>query len=517
MLNFLKGRREKVVIFGTGVGGSSFFRQQRRRFKVLAFADNNPQKQGSSFLGRRVYSAEQISDLAYDKIIIASDYHTEIYQQLVNEFHIPAEKIALFHEFQSQSSFWQSLPSYWHRWAYQAICSSNPIVANIFFRLLLPTVKARNGMHLMPLCWLDKYEEGQIQIFKTANRVKISGPASKGAPVSSCEVMLPAMAMYHFEQGVFSSTSRSVLLKDNKLILERVSGSKNEMADYAGGQVVYHSTHRALVRVAEQPSQLAMGILVNGVSETNYYHWLLEILSQLYFVKQLPADYADIPLLMSAHAEKIPAVAAIIAAIQLPQKIIYLSSATSYQVNSLYLINSPCFFVTHFKTTATCQLEDYYADADALRFIREAGLNCAASVDLIPTPKRIFLARKQSLRPYNQDEIWQLLADFGFIEVYLEDLSFAQQVVLISQAEVIVGPTGAAWSNLLFATSGTKALCWMPKENGDFACFSHLAALFSIQLDYIRYSTGIHDSRALYYHRYKIDPEQVNYWLQQLV
>lgn len=516
MLNFLKERREKVIIFGTGVGGSSFFRQQRRRFKVLAFADNNPQKQGSTFLGRKVCSAAQISDLDYDRIIIASDYYVEIYRQLVHELHLPADRIALFHEFQSQNSLWQNFVSYWRQAVYHLICSANPALAKTSFGLMFPTAKTRNGLRLMPLCWLDQYHEGQVKVFKPAYSARISGPADMNESVSICEVLLPAMALYHFEHGIFSSTSRSVLLADNKLIMERVSASDTAKADYAGGQVVHHSAYRALVRVAEQPSLLATGILINGVSETNYYHWLLEILSQLYFVKQLPADYSDIPLLISAHAEKIPAVAAILAAIELPQQIIYLNGATSYQVTSLYLINSPCFFVTHFKSTAQCQLEDYYADADALKFIRQAGLHCAAAAELLQAPKRIFLARKQSLRAYNQEDIWQLLAGYGFTEVYLEDLSFAQQVALINQAQVIVGPTGAAWSNLLFATSGTKALCWMPTEFGDFACFSHLAALFGVQLDYIRYRTGVNDSRALYYHRYKIELEQIKHWLQQL-
>lgn len=515
MLNFLIGRRKKIVIFGTGSGGVTFFNQQKYRFNVLAFVDNNPQKQGVSFLGRQVYSPEKICALAYDKIIIASDYHVEIYHQLVNELKLPAEKIALFHEFKGQSSIWCDISTWWQKRLHRGVCSDNRFVAAVFFRLAFPTDKSRKGLRVVPISWLDKSDNNRVLELKAGAKVKISGPCNIDGTVSCYQVLQPAIALYHFDSVLFTSISRSVLSANNKLVMERVISSAIDKADYAGGQVVYHSSHRALVRVAEQPVKLESGILINGVSETNYYHWLLEILSQLYFLKKLPADYAALPVLLSVHAQRIPAVATILKTIALPQQIIYLESVTTYQVKSLYLINSPSLIVTNFKNTAECQLEDYYADADALQFIREIGLQCATA-EVSQTPKRIFLARKQSLRAYNQQEIWQLLADYGFAEVYLEDLSFVQQVSLIKQAEYIVGPTGAAWSNLLFATSGTKALCWMPAEYGDFACFSHLATLFDVQLDYIRYHTGINDSRELYYHRYNINVDAVRAWLEQL-
>lgn len=50
MFDFYKDRREKAVIFGTGLGGSSFFRQQRRRFKFVAFADNDKKNKADFIL-----------------------------------------------------------------------------------------------------------------------------------------------------------------------------------------------------------------------------------------------------------------------------------------------------------------------------------------------------------------------------------------------------------------------------------------------------------------------------------
>lgn len=516
MFDFYKDRREKAVIFGTGLGGSSFFRQQRRRFKFVAFADNDKKKQGRFYLGLKVLSAEQIRDIVFDRVIIASDYYAEIYQQLIHELSYPVDKVSVFHEFPIRNSLSKIFINYFYRLKFQLICSANSAVSKIFYHLTIQRAQSGSGLRLLPICWLDEYYEGKVHIFKPTCKAFVYGPANIGEEQRVFEVLLPEMALYHFEHGICASTSRTVVLPSNNLVMERVSSSDSNNADYAGGQVVFHSSYRALVHVAEQTTPLDRGILINGVSETNYYHCLLEMLSQLYFVKQLPENYADTPLLISAHSRNIKSIAAILTMMELPQNIIYLSSATQYEVRSLYLVTSPCFLVTNFKSTAKFQVKDYYADEDSLNFLRKVGLSCVEMSELSQTPKRIFLARKQSLRAYNQDEIYQLLAGYGFSEVYLEDLSFKQQVELIKQAEVIVGPTGAAWSNLLFATSGTKALCWMPEEFGDFACFSHLAALYGVQLDYIRYYTGVSETRALYYQRYSIDLEQVKQWLMQL-
>ncbi|MEO3678958.1 glycosyltransferase 61 family protein [Rheinheimera sp. FR7-31] len=515
MLKLIKGKK-RILIFGTGAGGASFYQQQRRHFKVVGFVDNNPEKQGNRFCGKQVYSAGEINKLAADLIIIASDYHQEIYHQLVKLLHVPPDKIALFHQFQSRSTFWQRCDMWWQQWIYKRICSQSELISSAFFRFRFSSVSRRKGLKLCKVTWLDQCHNSVAELFKSEATINVYGPSSHARQPNYRPVTRPEIALYYFNSAVCNSTSRSVVLADGTVILERVLASDVSKADYAGGQIVCHSEHRALVRVADKPTQLPKGILINGVSETNYYHWLLETLTQLHYVQQLSPVFAELPILISAHAKKIAAIREILDAIQLKRPVIYLQSAVSYLVGDLYLLTSPCFFVTHFRKDAWCQLEDYYADTDALNFVRNAGLKVSGATSIEGNSKKVFLARKQSLRAYNQQQIWQVLETHGFSEVYMEDLSFAQQVALINQAEFIVGPTGAAWSNLLFAKSGCRALCWMPEEFGDFACFSHLAQVYGVQLDYILYRTGIHDSRELYYRQYTVSPDQVKQWLARL-
>jgi capsular polysaccharide biosynthesis protein len=67
--------------------------------------------------------------------------------------------------------------------------------------------------------------------------------------------------------------------------------------------------------------------------------------------------------------------------------------------------------------------------------------------------KRLYLSRRNApkRRVINEAEVEQTLQEFGFQTVMLEDLSVAGQVRLFSGAEVVVGPHGAGFANVVFA------------------------------------------------------------------
>jgi hypothetical protein len=75
--------------------------------------------------------------------------------------------------------------------------------------------------------------------------------------------------------------------------------------------------------------------------------------------------------------------------------------------------------------------------------------------------KRVFIARKaHEVRRYDEEQIFAKAAIRGFTKVYLEELSFEESVLLFREAELIVGPHGAGWANLLFSHPATKAMLW---------------------------------------------------------
>jgi hypothetical protein len=67
--------------------------------------------------------------------------------------------------------------------------------------------------------------------------------------------------------------------------------------------------------------------------------------------------------------------------------------------------------------------------------------------------ERIYVSRKRCSSRYvvNEEELLKELDEYGFDSYVLEDLSFHEQVDLFSGAEIVVGPHGAGFTNMIFA------------------------------------------------------------------
>ncbi|OWY04496.1 glycosyltransferase family 61 protein [Thioclava sp. IC9] len=100
-------------------------------------------------------------------------------------------------------------------------------------------------------------------------------------------------------------------------------------------------------------------------------------------------------------------------------------------------------------------------------------------------PRRILLARSNNRRTYNQDEVAQIAARYGFEAVYPETMDFATQVALFRGAEAIIGPSGAAFANMLFCAESARALTWLDQECAGFCAYSSLAHAVGVDLSYL--------------------------------
>jgi capsular polysaccharide biosynthesis protein len=81
-------------------------------------------------------------------------------------------------------------------------------------------------------------------------------------------------------------------------------------------------------------------------------------------------------------------------------------------------------------------------------------------------PRRIYLSRCESTsrRLENEVEVVEYLRNLGFEKIIPEKLSVAQQIQLFQDAECIVGPHGAAMTNLTFCRKSCKVVELFPKE-----------------------------------------------------
>lgn len=85
--------KEKVIVFGAGTYGSKTIKRYRAEKDILFCIDNDVLKIGKTFEGVTIFSPSVLPDTEFDKVLIASTYRDEIYNQLVNILKIHPNKI----------------------------------------------------------------------------------------------------------------------------------------------------------------------------------------------------------------------------------------------------------------------------------------------------------------------------------------------------------------------------------------------------------------------------------------
>lgn len=510
-------RKDRVLIFGASSGGIAFYKKHIHLYKIVGFLDNNIQKQGRKLYSTKVFSPKDIKWLDFDRIIISSDYHAEIYIQLTKQYGIDESRIEVFSSEGGGESPWlQKLKKELEQHLHEITCNGVRLISKMAFYFLYRIWQQTDNIRSMPFEWLDRRDDLCVHIFRESMNSVSVGPKYIDGTQNVSDIILPRVALYHISNGQICSISRTILLSDDSALIERVETTDDGYMDYSGGHLIFHAKNTAIVR-KDKAQSIEKGILISGASETNYYHWMLEVLSQLQFVTEIPEKYDDYPIIISLYSQKIPAVKAFIELANLRREFIFIESTSCYLVRDLLVITLPNNSVPNLKRTALTQVNYSYVRCDSLFFLKE--IACRGISDVIRTAphKRIFFARKGVIRNYNQEEIIKVVSAFHFHIVYMEDLDFQDQVTLMAHAEMIIGPSGAAWTNILFAPQKTKALCWMADKVGDASCFSNIAHAMDIEMDCIRYSVVASDTRDVYSASYYIEPEIVSRWIRNNV
>lgn len=388
--------------------------------------------------------------------------------------------------------------------------------ANAFFGLCFRLIHTPINICALPLVWMDKSKSHEKGLLRQGSKGITYGPHYIGQVQSAESVSLPDIHYYVYEKARVSATSSSVIINDKQVIIDGAIGPDQNKYDYAGSHILRHSEKIAIVPLGKS-EVIKKGIFLGGNGSSNYYHWMVEILAKLEFFSKLPEHYQKYPLLVSEDAVRIPSFRETLDIFSKGCELIVLSKQLSYVVDELVYINSPNNLP--FNLFGNQKFKCAYVTVDSLSidYLRKTALHAAENTTTLSNyPKRIFLCRKGSLRNYNQNEVVNYLSEFGFSKIFMEDLSFLEQVRTANHADIIVGPTGAAWTNLIFCRSGSKGLCWMADEFGDFSAYSSIASMVGVDLKYFTYKAGVHSTSALYSKDYYIDISMIEKGLSAL-
>lgn len=183
----------------------------------------------------------------------------------------------------------------------------------------------------------------------------------------------------------------------------------------------------------------------------NYFHWLTEILCRLALLELHQVDFDYLYVSQGTHFAK--------ETLQLwgidPNKIITPQPNICIQADQI-IIPSLVSNVNFGGVLGACYVQPYL-----IAYVKEKLLSAALTHESsIQTSKRIFISRKDApqRKIMNEDDVFALFKNKGFLRYELDTLSVTDQILLFHQAEFIVSPQGTGLANCIFCQEGTKII-----------------------------------------------------------
>ena len=373
-------------------------------------------------------------------------------------------------------------------------CVNNTFLQN---RIALIKLICRNfsTLRIINWEWLDTSKAGDKRLLRAQLKSITYGPVSKDKSLTSV-IQLPDIFSYKITNAKVHIRS-SYFIKDSTIYIERIKSIDDDIIRFKSGHLLYKGKYGAIVRNIET-SSINKGFFLGGNGCDNYYHWLIEMIPRLEFYPQ----FKEYPLLVSEDVGRINNFKEVLNAINHDVEIIYLKKDQQYIIEDLIYITSPNILPFLLNPGYKLKVEQFIFSPQSLKYIRDSIFD-NLNVKNEKKDLKIFLKRGKNKREYNELEIENMLLGLGFVSVQSENIDFTEQVNIFNRASHIVGPTGAAWTNIVFS-SNAKAICWMPVEIDEFSVFSSLAEFAGVDLKYIFYKSTLRSVKTFNYN-YTLD------------
>lgn len=196
--------------------------------------------------------------------------------------------------------------------------------------------------------------------------------------------------------------------------------------------------------------------LLRKPGDSNYGHWLVEILPR---VLELRATFPDADLKFGV-----------------PSGPINMRTTRNYTLGFLGVtpdqiipLAGHATLVEDLVLVTSNSIHNHTHHHEGVNAVAELGRRAAATGR---GPKRLFVRRVSRKRLLlNENELAAIAEDWGFTVISPEKLSAKQQIEAFADAQIIVGATGAAMTNAMWAAPGCHVACLTPNTGSDHFFF----------------------------------------------
>jgi len=197
-------------------------------------------------------------------------------------------------------------------------------------------------------------------------------------------------------------------------------------------EVSYKQQHAKVIRKAPKPLRLEKAIWITERVYDNHSHWLTAHLPKLLWLRNN----------------------------NLLDNVILPPKRTAAMNDSLSMLGlDPDDFLVYDENRPLFVKQLTVMDTDRFRPELLRLVPAAYGVNEAEVPyRRVFISRAKASRRklVNENEVWSLLEPHGFQRVFMENLTFQEQVKLMQETSVLIAPHGAGLTNMMFCPQGAK-------------------------------------------------------------
>ena len=363
-----------------------------------------------------------------------------------------------------------------------------------------------NKFQVLPL---EFYSEGSRSVASLAQATacEITSPIEPGSLPNWIELACPPIQARSFK-NVEAVECSSALVRRGTTYIPDYCAQHEDVSLHEFVFLAHQSTPERLALMLEGVRPRAWnGIMLFQLGATNWYHWLIEILPMAFLAERLPKEYEIYPFVIPKKIAQVKNFRDSIELFLNGRGIINIDES-GFRFNELIVIDPIVNGPFNLREGIWPAQEMFAYNRSLLNEYRNAILD-RLRIQQKGQDELIFFARENDRREFNQTEIEHIAIRHRFRIVNMEKLSFREQVELMFGAKVIVGASGAAFSNILFCQKGARVLSWLLPEFKGFSSFSNLAQAVGADMRYIfsEPREPILSTWEAYGAKYRLDPE----------
>jgi capsular polysaccharide biosynthesis protein len=367
-----------------------------------------------------------------------------------------------------------------------------PLYAN-YFSAIFVNRKAKKWRPLIALSELAKSRE--LSIYKLVDTAIVDTPEPRVFPSCDQGYLVSLRSRYEFPQIFVAAIKNAVTYGGSNLILAEGEVVCHDLYDFKRDYTSEELHGRTLIdpekgRIRwllhdETPEHLfAAAVFVDGCAP-NYAHWMTEVLPRI-AVFCAEEQFKDIPIVINDGLHK-NIMESLTLVLGIDREIVTLPIGRAVQIDELYITSVTGYVPFERRNNKISGHSHGLFSPYALKLIRKQVLSFGEELSKQTWPEKIYLRRNSGVRKVkNAAELERILIAKGYVIVEPEKLSFLQQTQIFAHAKVIIGSSGAALANILFAPSNVKIIVLISKYPGtSYGYWQNIACALGLTISYV--------------------------------